>query len=562
MDLFIETLTGTAFELRVSPFETIMNVKAKLQRLEGIPISQQHLIWRSMELKDDYCLHDYDIKDGATLQLVLAMRGGPINMKRVPVDNSLREMAEYVEANRDEIWDNLPQDNGQVTFLVFRDGEQYNVYRVVDRGDDALTPLSESLSGASLYNLNDEDDEENSATVSQETVEENNITMNKMKLLRSEMQSLHMSEKSQYGETSAKQMPFQPHPPPTAARVMSQPHPPSTEKHQTYQPQPPSSEKPTTSTCRRRLHRTSSSLREQDTYDNPSTSHIYPTDRNVHPLESSTTTGKALPPVNKNKNSNNIDISELVRNPPEDTSIHNQKLSKHFQHENCSKTGLHMTHGLHSNQRANNVLNTSVGSTKSHGLSSNHGLNFGNRLHSSHGQHKPKLPNVRKHTDNSQEAGVDSCRHSESAFEARVPSVEQATGASFMTCGGMGIGALMEERRTSVERLRSGLLNDSLSRVHRTQQSSASTLYATTDVMRSGPPPPPPQLASVKKTRCTYCRKKIGLVTTHVCRCGNSFCATHRYAETHHCNYDYKTEGRKFLEQNNPLVLAPKLPKI
>ena len=36
MDLFIETLTGTAFELRVSPFETVMNVKAKIQRLEGL----------------------------------------------------------------------------------------------------------------------------------------------------------------------------------------------------------------------------------------------------------------------------------------------------------------------------------------------------------------------------------------------------------------------------------------------------------------------------------------------------------------------------------------------
>jgi predicted transcriptional regulator len=45
-------------------------------------------------------------------------------------------------------------------------------------------------------------------------------------------------------------------------------------------------------------------------------------------------------------------------------------------------------------------------------------------------------------------------------------------------------------------------------------------------------------------------------------RCGNSFCATHRYAETHNCNYDYKTEGRKLLEQSNPLVVAPKLPKI
>ncbi len=35
MDLFIETLTGTAFELRVSPFDTIISIKAKIQRLEG-----------------------------------------------------------------------------------------------------------------------------------------------------------------------------------------------------------------------------------------------------------------------------------------------------------------------------------------------------------------------------------------------------------------------------------------------------------------------------------------------------------------------------------------------
>lgn len=45
-------------------------------------------------------------------------------------------------------------------------------------------------------------------------------------------------------------------------------------------------------------------------------------------------------------------------------------------------------------------------------------------------------------------------------------------------------------------------------------------------------------------------------------RCGNNFCASHRYAESHDCTFDYKTEGRKLLEQNNPVVSAPKLPKI
>uniref|UniRef100_A0A8C1BQS8 Ubiquitin-like domain-containing protein n=1 Tax=Cyprinus carpio carpio TaxID=630221 RepID=A0A8C1BQS8_CYPCA len=82
MELFIETLTGTCFQLRVSPFEQVVSVKAKILRLEGIPVSQQHLIWNGMELEDEYCLHDYSITEGCTLKLVLAMRGGPVNTRR------------------------------------------------------------------------------------------------------------------------------------------------------------------------------------------------------------------------------------------------------------------------------------------------------------------------------------------------------------------------------------------------------------------------------------------------------------------------------------------------
>lgn len=48
----------------------------------GIPVSQQHLIWKSQELNDDLCLQDYQITDGATLKLVLGMRGGPINTRQ------------------------------------------------------------------------------------------------------------------------------------------------------------------------------------------------------------------------------------------------------------------------------------------------------------------------------------------------------------------------------------------------------------------------------------------------------------------------------------------------
>ncbi|CAL8108426.1 unnamed protein product [Calicophoron daubneyi] len=84
MDLFIETLTGVSFELRVSPVETVMSIKSKIQRAEGIPVTQQHLIWQNGELDDHRRLRDYSICGGSTLRLVLGLRGGPLNAHRIP----------------------------------------------------------------------------------------------------------------------------------------------------------------------------------------------------------------------------------------------------------------------------------------------------------------------------------------------------------------------------------------------------------------------------------------------------------------------------------------------
>lgn len=108
MELYIVTLTGTAFELRVSPNDTVMSIKSKIQRFEGmtflqliqchflsdchffsnsllgIPIGQQHLIWQNDELSDHQSLRDCSIPGGATLRLVLGMRGGPISAYRPP----------------------------------------------------------------------------------------------------------------------------------------------------------------------------------------------------------------------------------------------------------------------------------------------------------------------------------------------------------------------------------------------------------------------------------------------------------------------------------------------
>ncbi|XP_040218211.1 AN1-type zinc finger protein 4 isoform X2 [Rana temporaria] len=195
MELFIETLTGTCFELRVSPFETVACVKAKIQRLEGIPITQQHLIWNNIDLKDDVCLNEYMISEGCTLKLVLAMRAGPINTRRVPLEDPIRELAEFVDPVQDDEIPEKLSSNKQVTFLVYRDGDQMNFFRVVDKRNGALTPLSESLSGGSANNLYAEDEDEIEASPSADQIIDNSITRIKMKLLKSKMESMDLNKK-------------------------------------------------------------------------------------------------------------------------------------------------------------------------------------------------------------------------------------------------------------------------------------------------------------------------------------------------------------------------------
>jgi len=46
------------------------------------------------------------------------------------------------------------------------------------------------------------------------------------------------------------------------------------------------------------------------------------------------------------------------------------------------------------------------------------------------------------------------------------------------------------------------------------------------------------------------------------CRCGEQFCALHRYADKHSCSFDYKTNGREELQRKHPKVVASKVQKL
>lgn len=64
-----------------------------------------------------------------------------------------------------------------------------------------------------------------------------------------------------------------------------------------------------------------------------------------------------------------------------------------------------------------------------------------------------------------------------------------------------------------------------------------------------------------QKNRCGCCNKRVGL-TGFTCRCGTTFCGSHRYPEFHDCTFDFKTMGKEAIKKANPVVKAAKLDKI
>lgn len=61
-------------------------------------------------------------------------------------------------------------------------------------------------------------------------------------------------------------------------------------------------------------------------------------------------------------------------------------------------------------------------------------------------------------------------------------------------------------------------------------------------------------------SRCGTCRKRVGL-TGFTCKCGNLFCAMHRYSDKHDCPYDYQAVGRDAIAKSNPVIKADKIDK-
>ncbi|KAI5970417.1 hypothetical protein CANMA_000580 [Candida margitis] len=76
MQVKVKTLTGRDIPVDIEPQDKIIRIKEMMEEKEGISPAQQRLIFNGSQLDDDKTVQESGIQAGASLHLVLTLRGG------------------------------------------------------------------------------------------------------------------------------------------------------------------------------------------------------------------------------------------------------------------------------------------------------------------------------------------------------------------------------------------------------------------------------------------------------------------------------------------------------
>eukprot|EP00095_Tigriopus_kingsejongensis_P010513 maker-scaffold45_size475391-snap-gene-1.12 protein:Tk10513 transcript:maker-scaffold45_size475391-snap-gene-1.12-mRNA-1 annotation:"an1-type zinc finger protein 4-like" len=626
IEICVESLVGTIFEMRLSRYETVGSIKSRLQRLEGIPKNHMHLLFLGNELSNASSLDECQVGSGSTLKLILALRGGPINTRRIPIPSSAShnqihpdrvpsDIRDLMMRNRDQLLDKMPE-NGQVTVLLFREGDQVNLYHVMERPDGTFSPFSDSWSNSSVKNLFYEDDPNLDKEGLEERLKMNAVTMNKMSDLRNQLQSLNMKKEKRKKRRKA----------PSGKSSASNSAASSKLNHQ--YPAPPSSSPPSSRRRRRALaghvkpsprnsamsqvgesqlrRPRSTTKKERGTQRAISMSSARPQENMLFQESIQAHKGVPLPPINQTNlhqdfemddldlTSTTTSIQPLPNQGPsqgqQGANIVSQARQRSLSRQSSLSTNLPMMRHNPMSTVPEWLQKSDPTSCRSSALPAAKEDIF-NRdidvIDLKLNQHDPGVEILRRRkTQKLITADINNLNRFDQVKGSRTRSRQRTTSSMASMSGPEEDIFIPDVPATHTPDFLAGSSssfkrdriftpgNDSAAKTKAThaQGRNSSRLSKHSD---SGPAftTGRPGSTSAKsgrrrkktpKPRCSdpTCKKKLNITNGFPCRCQKVFCAKHRHAELHDCTYDYKKEGRKILERDNPVITLPKLPKI
>ncbi|CAI9110456.1 OLC1v1010480C1 [Oldenlandia corymbosa var. corymbosa] len=94
MDVLFQPTNGRPFSIEVGYFDSVLEIKAKIQKDQGIPISKQTLIFNGNVLNDELNVHSSDILDHSQISLIVAPDPEKHNATTTNTNNLVRASQE------------------------------------------------------------------------------------------------------------------------------------------------------------------------------------------------------------------------------------------------------------------------------------------------------------------------------------------------------------------------------------------------------------------------------------------------------------------------------------